>query len=582
MKEARLPDGGRFKARRRHAETASPTRVDVDGMSTLWTVISVYADIRSIVDPMKFATAERSTGIRARFRLLAVACSLAVVGCETADEPPLSMNAAVEPSGAEARTQLALQRIEELNPLLNAVIAVDPTALDQARALDQVAAPGGALHGMPILIKDNIETAGRLPTTAGSLALIDNVTGRDAPLVAKLREAGAVIVGKANLSEWANIRDTNSISGWSAVGGQTRNPHALDRNPCGSSSGSAVAVAAGMVPAAIGTETDGSITCPAAVNGIVGMKPTVGLISRRHVVPISHSQDTAGPMTRTVRDAALLLTVMAGTDPEDPATAEADRYREDDVARLTADALRGQRIGVLRFASGFGTDEPFGEALETLRAQGAILVDIGVFPGRQEIARNELIVLLTELKHGLNAYLATTPPAVTTRTLADVIAFNVAHADVEMPFFGQNLFIQAQATAGIESEEYRRAREISLQMAGTDGIDRLLARYDVVALVGPTVPAAWPIDTVHGDVSRGGGAGGLAAAAGYPHLTVPMGDVRGLPVGLSFIGPRWSDGLILALGYTYEQASQKRIEPRFVDSIESLPDVARHLAPAIR
>src|SRR5690606_20893414 len=269
-------------------------------------------------------------------------------------------------------------------------------------------------------------------------------------------------------------------------------------------------------------------------------------------------------------------------DPEDPATAEADRYREDYVARLTADALRGQRIGVLRFASGFGTDEPFGEALETLRAQGAILVDIGVFPGRQEIARNELIVLLTELKHGLNAYLATPPPAVTTRTLADVIAFNVAPADVEMPFFGQHLFMQAQATAGIESAETVRARAASLQMEGTDGLGRRLSRYDVVALVGPTGRAACPIDTVHGDVSRGGGAGGLAAAAGYPHLTVPMGDVRGLPVGLSFIGPRWSDGLILALGYTYEQASQKRIEPRFVDSIESLPDVARHLAPAIR
>jgi len=514
-------------------------------------------------------------------RLLLVVGVIALVGCEPALEPQ-SGGPVLDETSAEGRTRLALQRIEELNPLLNAVIAVDPGALEQARSLDRGAAPRGPLHGMPILIKDNIETAGPLPTTAGSLALIDNVTGRDAPLVAKLREAGAVIVGKANLSEWANIRDLSSISGWSAVGGQTRNPHALNRNPCGSSSGSAAAVAAGMVPAAIGTETDGSITCPAAINGIVGMKPTVGLISRRHIVPISHSQDTPGPMTRTVRDAALLLTVMAGTDPQDPATAEADMRREDYAARLTSDALQGQRLGVLRFASGFGTDEPFEEALRTLRALGATLVEIEQFAGRQEIARNELIVLLTELKHGINAYLAATPPAVTTRTLAELIAFNEAHADVEMPFFGQTLFERAEATKGLDSQEYRRAREISLRMAGELGIDRLLAEHDVVALVGPTMPAAWLIDAVHGDVITSGGAGSLPAVAGYPHLTVPMGHVRGLPVGLSFIGPKWSDGLILALGYAYEQASQKRIEPRFLDAIESHPDVARRLEPAVR
>jgi len=337
-----------------------------------------------------------------------------------------------------------------------------------------------------------------------------------------------------------------------------------------------------MVPAAIGTETDGSITCPAAVNGIVGMKPTVGLVSRRHIVPISHSQDTAGPMTRTVRDAALLLTAMAGTDPEDPATAEADLHREDYAAALSPDALQGRRLGVLRFASGFGTDEPFDEALRTLRARGATLVEIRQFPGRQEIARNEFLVLLIELKHDLNAYLATTPPTVKTRTLADLIAFNEAHAQVEMPLFGQRLFEQAEATTGLDTEEYRRARATSLRMAGADGIDRLLAEHDVVALVAPTVSAAWPSDAVHGDRVMGGGAGGLAAVAGYPHLTVPMGHVRGLPVGLSFIGPKWSDGLILALGYAYEQASQKRIEPRFLESIEAQPEVARHLAPAVR
>jgi amidase len=391
-----------------------------------------------------------------------------------------------------------------------------------------------------------------------------------------------VIVGKANLSEWANIRSSDSISGWSAVGGQVRNPYALNRNPCGSSSGSAAAVAAGMVPAAIGTETDGSITCPAAINGIVGFKPSVGLVSRTHVVPISHSQDTPGPMTLNVRDAALVMNAIAGTDPADPATAEADARREDYVARLDPNALRGARLGVMRFSSGFGTDAAFEAALEVLRAQGAELVDIREFPGRQEISRNELIVLLAELKHDLNLYLATLPAAVRTRTLEQLIAFNVEHAAVEMPLFTQDLFEQAQATAGLD-EAYRRARETSLRLAGPEGIDRLLREHNVVALVGPTRPAAWLIDAVHGDQSPGGGGGGsLAAVAGYPHLTVPMGRVRGLPVGLSFIGPRWSDALVLSLGYAYEQASRRRFEPSFLPSIEESEEVAPHLRPARR
>ncbi len=479
-------------------------------------------------------------------------------------------------ASAEARTRIALERIADLNPRLNAVIAVDPTAIEQARALD--AAARGPLHGMPILIKDNIETAGPLPTTAGSLALANNVTGRDAPLVARLRAAGAVIVGKANLSEWANIRSSNSISGWSALGGQTRNPHALNRNPCGSSAGSAVAVASGMVPAAIGTETDGSITCPAAVNGIVGFKPSVGLVSRTHVVPISHSQDTPGPMTLTVRDAALVMNAIAGSDPADAATGEADARREDYSARLSPDALRGARIGVMRFASGFGTDAAFEEALATLRAQGAVLVDIAEFPNRPEIGRNELVVLLAELKHDLDAYLATLPATVTTRTLEQLIAFNRAHADTELALFGQDLFERAQATGGLD-DEWRRARETSLRLAGPEGIDRVLREHDLVTLVGPTRSAAWLIDAVHGDQSPGGGGGGLAAVAGYPHLTVPMGQVRGLPVGLSFIGPKWSDALVLSLGYAYEQASRRRIEPRFLRSIEESDEVAPHLRP---
>jgi amidase len=482
------------------------------------------------------------------------------------------------PTSAEERTREALQRIAELNPRLNAVIAVDPTAVDQARALDRNRRARGPLFGMPILIKDNIETQGPLPTTAGSLALADNVTGRDAPLVARLRAAGAVIVGKANLSEWANIRSSDSISGWSALGGQVRNPYALNRNPCGSSSGSAVAVASGMVPAAIGTETDGSVTCPAAINGIVGFKPTVGLVSRTYVVPISHSQDTPGPMTLNVRDAALVLNAIAGTDPADAATAEADQRRVDYTAALRPDALHGVRLGVMRFAAGFGTDAVFEAALATLRAQGAELVEIREFTGRQEIGRNEIIVLLAELKQDLNAYLATLPPAVRTRTLADLIAFNQTHADVEMPLFTQDLFEQAQATAGLD-EAYRTARETSLRLAGPEGIDRLLRENNVIALVGPTRPAAWLIDAVLGDQSPGGGGGNLAAVAGYPHLTVPMGQIRGLPVGISFIGPKWSDALVLSLGYAYEQASHARFAPLYLPSIEESDEVAPHLRP---
>ncbi|MBV8687081.1 MAG: amidase [Alphaproteobacteria bacterium] len=484
-------------------------------------------------------------------------------------------------ASAQANTRAALERIRSLNPRVNAVLAADPTAMDQARALDR-SRTRGPLFGMPILIKDNIESVGPLPTTAGSLALLHNVTNRDAPLVARLRGAGAVIVGKTNLSEWANIRSNSSISGWSAVGGQTRNPHALNRNPCGSSSGSGAAVAAGMVPAAIGTETDGSITCPAAINGIVGFKPTVGLVSRSRIVPISHSQDTAGPMTRTVRDAALVLSAIAGADPSDPATAEADRHRGDFAAGLDPNALRGRRIGVMRFASGFGTDAAFEEALRTLAAQGATLVEIKEFKGRGEIGQNEHIVLLTELKADLDAYLATTPPTVRTRTLADVIAFNAANAATELALFDQGTFEEAQAMKGLDDPDYRKARETSYRLAGPEGIDRLLKENNVVALVGPTMPPAWPIDAVNGDQIAGGGAGGLAAVAGYPHLTVPMGTVKGLPVGLSFIGAKWSDQQILSLGYAYEQASRKRVEPRFLPSIEESPEIAPHLKPAPR
>ena len=480
---------------------------------------------------------------------------------------------------AEANTKAAIARVTAINPAVNAVIALDPTALDQARALDRNRRARGPLFGMPILIKDNIETAGPLATTAGSLALAANVSGHDAPLVAGLRASGAVILGKTNLSEWANIRSSNSISGWSATGGQTRNPHALDRTPCGSSSGSGAAVASGMVDAAIGTETDGSVTCPAAINGIVGLKPTVGLVSRSRVVPISHSQDTPGPMTKDVRTAALVLAAIAGSDPGDPATAAADAHRTNYAASLRPDALKGVRLGVVRFIKGFSpaVEARFTAALAVLTAQGATLVDMPELKNRTEGGDAELTVLLTELKADLDIYLATTPAAVKTRTLADVIAFNAA-TPRETGLFGQDLFDKAQATKGLTDPAYLAARALSLRLAGKDGIDALLTANKVVAIVAPTTSPAWKIDAVNGDTEGASGPGNLAAVAGYPHLTVPMGAIGGLPVGLSFIGPAWSEATLLGLGYAYETASRARVTPAMVPSVEGSGDIAKLLA----
>ena len=464
------------------------------------------------------------------------------------------------------------QRIARFDPLLRAVIVLNPRAEAAARKADAdraAHAPLGALAGVPILIKDNIETADPMATTAGSLALKDNATGRDAHLVAKLRAAGAIILGKTNLSEWANIRSSHSLSGWSAVGGQARNPYDPRRSPCGSSAGSGVAVAASFAAAAIGTETDGSITCPSSVNGLVGIKPTVGLVSRTHVVPISHTQDTPGPMTRTVADAALMLSVVAGADPADPATTEAAMVRTDYPAALKPDALRGARIGVLRFAAGFHpeTDAMFEAALDVLRRQGATLVDIAEFPRRAEIGPLETLILRTELKADLATYLATTDPRrVPTRSLADLIAFNKTRAAEEMALFGQDTFEKAQATAGLDDPVYLQAKTLAHRLAGPDGIDVLLTKNHVTALVAPTLGPAGFIDPVLKDRYVGGGAGSLAAVAGYPHLTVPMGQVGGLPVGLSFIGAAWSDATLLAYGYAYEQASRARKPP----SLEAL------------
>jgi amidase len=486
---------------------------------------------------------------------------------------------------AEAETAAAIARIEKLNPLLNAVIAVDPEALEQARALDRAKTTRGPLFGIPILVKDNIETKGKLPTTAGSLALKDNVTGRDAPVVEQLRSAGAIILGKANLSEWANLRSSVWISGWSAVGGQTRNPHVLDRTPCGSSSGSAVAVASGMVIAAIGTDTDGSINCPAAINGIVGLRPTVGLVSRSHIVPGSHSQDTAGPLTKDVRMAARVLTAIAGGDPSDAATKEADAHKENYIAALDANSLKGKRIGVLRFAAGLSAsvDTLFEQALGVLKSEGAILIDIKEFEDLQRIAKEEEKVLLTELKADLNAYLATTPLAVKTRTLTQIIAFNRDNSDSEMALIGQEFFEKADATKGLDDPNYRASRALSYQLAGPNGIDRMLADNNVIALVFPTITSAWKIDVANGDAFPNvPWAGSLAAVAGYPHLTVPMGEFKHLPVGLSFVGPPWSEARLLGLGYAYEQAAKLTLTPTLIPSIEESPEISKHLQPAAK
>ena len=414
-------------------------------------------------------------------------------------------------------------------------------------------------EGLEILLKDNIETAD-MPTTAGSLALENNAPGRDAPLVTRLRDAGFFILGKTNLSEWANIRSARSISGWSAVGGLTPNPHDTTRMSCGSSSGSAVAVAMGLAPVAIGTETNGSIVCPASVNGVVGFKPTVGLVSRTHIVPISHSQDTAGPIADTVENAARVMNAIAGSDPADAATVEADARKVDYVAALDPEALRGARIGVMRFLVGNFSEETqgaFEASLQVMRDAGAELVEITDGPDMRGIGGGQLTVLLTELKVDLNAYLATTDPEqVPTRTLADVIAFNAAEPR-ETVLFGQELFERAEATGGLDDPAYVEALATIQRLARVEGIDRMIAENQVVALVSPTTSRAWTNDRDDDDTGQGSSST-LAAVAGYPHLTVPMGTDRGMPVGISFIAGAWQDATVLSLGYAFEQKTQAR------------------------
>ncbi len=490
-------------------------------------------------------------------------------------------------AGLVAAYRARIAAIDRAGPALQAVLAQNPDALADAGARDAERAAGGAhgpLFGIPILVKDNIETADPMPTTAGSMALAGNLTHRDAPIVARLRAAGAVILGKANLSEWANMRSTQSVSGWSGMGGQTRNAYALDRSPCGSSSGSGVAVAASLAAAAIGTETDGSITCPAAVSGVVGFKPTLGLLPRTHIVPLAHSQDTAGPMTATVTDAALMLAVMAGSDPADPATAAADTHKQDYAAALSPDALRGKRVGVLRFLAGYHPelDAVFARALDTLRAAGAELVEIPDLPGRDAIDKAELTVLLTELKADLNSYLPGAAVPEGQRTLAGLIAFNHAHADRELALFGQEHFDSAEATHGLDDPAYLQARATSLRLAGAEGIDRLLAAeatgQALDVLVAPTNGPAWTMDAVNGDHYMGS-ASTLPAVAGYPHLSVPMGTVSGLPVGLSFIGAAWSDAQVLGYGHAFELRAGRPAAPTYPATLDTVLAAKGLLAP---
>jgi amidase len=477
---------------------------------------------------------------------------------------------------AKRLAQICLAHVAELDrrgPELRCVIAVNPEALDLAAALDAERKSKGArgpLHGIPVLVKDNIDTADRMPTTAGSLALARSIAARDATVVARLRAAGAVVLGKTNLSEWANFRSTRSSSGWSAVGGQCRNPYALDRNPCGSSSGSAVAIAAGQCPLAIGTETDGSIVCPSSATGIVGLKPTLGLVSRAGIVPIAHSQDTAGPMARSVRDVAILLSVLVGHDPADPITRQAAEHGHADYTRfLDVDGLKGARIGVWRK---YADRDPrvlklFDAALDAIKRRGATLVDPMEAPTFDELDPPELEVLLYEFQADVNAYLAGLGSQAPVKSLQELIAFNEAHQREELPFFGQELFIQAQAKGSLESAEYKKALADCRRLSRAEGIDALVAKHQLDAIVAPTGGPAWLTDPVSGDHFTGISCSTPPAVAGYPHITVPMGFVFGLPVGLSFFGPAWSEPTLLRLAYALEQATRARRRPRFLRTV---------------
>jgi amidase len=467
-----------------------------------------------------------------------------------------------------------IERLDRRGPALRSVIEINPDARSLAELLDRERrerGPRGPLHGIPVLLKDNIDTRDRMQTAAGSLALVGEPAPVDATVASRLRAAGAVLLGKANLSEWANFRSTHSSSGWSGRGGQCRNPYVLDRSPCGSSSGSAAAVSANLCSAALGTETDGSIVCPSSACGVVGVKPTVGLTSRAGVVPVSHTQDTVGPHARTVADAAAVLSALVGADPRDPATSAAGGPGRPDYTRLlTADGLRGARIGVAR-TTGFGAspkvDVIMEEALRALREAGATLVDPADIPTQSQLGgRGETTVLLHEFKHDLNAYLSTRV-GVPIRTLADAIRFNVEHAGEELAWFGQERFEQAEATAGLSDPGYLEALARGHLLSREQGIDAALAEHRLDALVAPTGGPAWTIDLVGGDHTSTGSSA-AAAQAGYPIVTVPAGFSHGLPVNVSFIGGAWSEPTLLRLAFAFERTTMARRRPGFVPALE--------------
>lgn len=478
---------------------------------------------------------------------------------------------------SQALTRAYLQRISRIDkagPKLNSIIELNPDALKEAAALDRERRAGhvrGPLHGIPVLLKDNIDAVG-MANSAGSLALADNRPSVDAPLVARLRAAGAVILGKTNLSEWANFRSAHASSGWSGRGGQTKNPYVLDRNPCGSSAGTGTAIAASLATVGIGTETDGSILCPASMAGLVGLKPTLGLVSRSGIIPIAHSQDTAGPMARNVADAAALLTAMAGSDPRDAATKEADVHRHDYRADLHADGLKGKRIGVVRKLAGMepNADHALDAAIATLRAQGAIVIDPVDVPNLDTLGDAEMTVMFYEFKHDLAAYLRDSNAK--PKTLSALIDWNKAHADREMKWFGQDLFEKANAMGTLDDRKYLDALEKAKRLSGPEGIDVPLRKEKLDALIAPSWGPAFPTDPILGDhIVSGdptiGGVSQLPAMAGYPSITVPAGFAHGLPVGVMFIGTAWSEPMLLDIAYGYEQATHARKAPAFIPTI---------------
>ncbi len=476
---------------------------------------------------------------------------------------------------ARSLAEYYLERIEDIDrkgPTLNSIIELNPDALDIADALDkerEEKGPRGLLHGIPIVIKDNLDTADKMATTAGSLALVGSKPPGDSFVVQQLRRAGAVILGKTNLSEWANIRSSHSTSGWSGRGGLTKNPYALNRNTSGSSSGTASAVSANLCAAGVGTETDGSIVSPSSINGLVGIKPTVGLVSRTGVIPISHTQDTPGPMARSVADAATLLGALTGVDPEDKATAASNGKIEPDYTKfLDANGLKGARIGVVRSYFGFheGVDIVVNEALEVLKKQGAILVDPVEIKSFSQMGDAETMVLQYELKADMNAYLARLGPNAPVHTLKEIIEFNEKNKEKEMPYFGQDFFIKAEAKGPLTSKEYIAALDKCRKLSRKEGIDGALKTHKLDALVAPTDSPAWMTDLVDGDHFLGGSSS-AAAVAGYPSITVPAGFVFGLPVGISFFAGAWSEQKLISLAYSFEQGTKHRKPPQFLATV---------------